>query len=129
MFKMRAEHREAFRRAALEDFEERAIANLRNRLPEQASGVSTDAFRARVRKGLTRAAAYDLTTEFEVVTFIEAELLLGDRFDTDPRNLPVHLILKNKTLKPSRKAEWLLTFAESMARSRALAATDVSIGK
>lgn len=122
MFRLRQEHRDAFRQGAMERFEDVALASLRRSRPEQVRRLAADELRTRVRKALGRAAAYDLTTEFEVVKFVETSLLLGDRFDTDPQNLPVQMLLKDKNLEPLRKAEMLVEFAESIAASRALAA-------
>lgn len=82
MFQLREEHHRAFDAAAMEAFERRAAAHVRENFPDQTKAMSEDAVRERVRRGLERAKVYGFESERQAIRFIDAGFLLGENFDT-----------------------------------------------
>ena len=104
MFQLRSEQMAAFGQASLETFEDRVAADLRRIWPDRTTGVSDPELARRIHEGVERAGQYGLTTEFELACFAEAAVVLGPRFDVDPRRVKVYRLLRNKEVPPRRKA-------------------------
>jgi len=104
VLKIRPEQAEAFGRDAMTDFESRAVAHLRRKLPDLTEGLSDEQLRVRVKSCVPRAARYDLVTERQIICFVDTSYLLGEQFDTDPRHADVAEVLNRKDTDPDRRA-------------------------
>jgi hypothetical protein len=84
MFRLRQEQFQEFTNAALESFEIAVVKHLREMLPAWVRPFTDEAIRQRVRACIPRAGVYELTTQYQVLCFVDATYLLGENFDTDP---------------------------------------------
>lgn len=113
MFQIRDDHMNAFRETARENFEDRAIAHARAELPRQTASLSDDDLRQRVRSAVDRGRQYGFTTERDVICFFDTGLILGESFDSDPRNDWTLEILRDPELSAAERSQLLLTAAEA----------------
>lgn len=114
MLKVRADQMQVFDDIALEEFEELAVDELRVTLPEETAEWSDEDLADCVREALPRAESYGLETEFEVVCFAQAMILLGDTFDTDSHCVPAQIVLNSSMLPSEEKADLLVLFARAL---------------
>lgn len=109
LFSLRSEHLQGFETAAIENFEDRGVKYLRENPPGDAATKSDEELRLRIRGSIVRARPYGLTTERQVMSFVSATFLAGERFDTSfdwARG-----ILGNRHNSPDDKAQLVLLFA------------------
>jgi hypothetical protein len=111
MFQIRNQQIDALQADMLRRFEDAAIEHLRLHLTSQAQSYTDDELRQRVRECTIRAELYGLTSEQEIMCFVDATYLLGDRFDSDPSIPWAKELLEDQDLKPPDKAETLLEWA------------------
>jgi hypothetical protein len=84
MFQLSESHMKGFAADNVRDFENRAIRHLRTELPEESKPYSDEELRARVQRAMARCRQYDLRTEYQIVCFVDAGMLLGEEdFDTN----------------------------------------------
>jgi hypothetical protein len=119
MFQLRTEHEDAFQAVAEDNFLERAAAHLRENFPDQTAALSQSEIRTRVRDGRTRARGYGFETERDVIRFIDAQFLLGDEFDRNPRHQWAKEYLDVDGAAPEDRALALIEKAEELVRSPA----------
>jgi len=113
MWDIRTEQYAVFERVAEAEFEDRAIAQLRESLPDRVGGMADDFLRGRVRSAMLRAGEYELDTEIEVLYFLNVSFLLGDaQFDTNPEFLWARDILLGGG-DPAERAEALFDAASA----------------
>lgn len=85
MIEMRSEQFEVFERQSLLEFQQRAIAQLREGMPEETAGMSDETLRTRLQSAAERSALYELETEIEILYFLNSAILIGDdQFDVNP---------------------------------------------
>lgn len=84
MLKIVSPQWQALQSQALEAFEQRTVRHLAHYFPRRAALAGEAALQATVRLGLERARAHHLDTEACVRCYVEAMLLMGSHFDTDP---------------------------------------------
>jgi hypothetical protein len=82
IFQLRDEHLQAMGQVAEDNFVQRAVAHLRTEFPETTKPKSDRALAARVRRGRDRAAGYGLRSQKQVMWFLDAGMILGEKFDT-----------------------------------------------
>jgi hypothetical protein len=111
MLKIRPEQLEVFAKAALERFEGSAIRHLRQIFPTAVASLTDDQIRMRVRSCLPRARLHGLTTEYQVLCFVDTTYLLGEFFDQEPPGSRIHRLLADTILSPDDKANRLLELA------------------
>jgi hypothetical protein len=97
--------------ASREDFENRAIASVRNAHPDETSSRSDDELRITVRERTDRALSYGLTSERQIMCFIHTSFVHGEHFDSDGRHKWAMPLLKSAEMPADAKAAWLLEFA------------------
>jgi hypothetical protein len=114
MLKIRKEQSEAFQKEAADDFEARAIKHIRRDLAKPASALTDDDIRRRVRECIPRAKEYGLITEKQIICFVDVSILLGDRFDTDPKMAWSGELLRSKNVSVPDKTNLLLATACSV---------------
>lgn len=111
MLKVRDEQYAALQDQAKLRFEDRVVRHLRTHLAEPTHEYSDDALRERIRVCQPRAAAYGLTSERQIVSFVDATFLIGEQFDSDPKHSDVSDILTSKDLDGNAKAGFLVGVA------------------
>lgn len=85
MFNLRKEQLKIFETVAAKEFEERAIAGLRERAPDQCAKLGEAELANLVRYGAERAKFYGIAAEPDVCKYLAIMLQLGNDFDRDPR--------------------------------------------
>lgn len=110
MFQLSAEHLAAFGRASLENFEDRLAGDLRLAWPKQTAALSDREMADLIHASIERAESFGFKTEFDLACFGEAAVLLGPRFDVDPRLDVVYSLLREEGVSPRKKAARLCRF-------------------
>ena len=82
MFVLRQSHLDAFTAAARESFEDRMVAHLESRFPNECEELGDANVRDRIWEGVERAEAYEIRAEKDVATFIRYMFGLRRDFDT-----------------------------------------------
>jgi hypothetical protein len=116
VLQLREDHMQAFESVALDNFEERAVRHLRTRLPQDAARYSDDELRARVRRSVKRSKSYGLTSEQQIMGFVDTGLLIGENFDTDPDHPWAPYILNHREVAPEERASAVLHIAINIRR-------------
>jgi hypothetical protein len=111
MFRIRAEQLDALEAAQIRRFEDLAIEHLRIYFHELTQPFSDDQLRLRVRECTIRSERYGLTSEQEIMYFLDTTFLLGNDFDLDPAISWAKDLLDDDELDPTDKAETLLEWA------------------
>lgn len=93
-------------------FERRAVAHIRENLPEQSAGFSDPQIRERVRDGVRRANRYGLESERQAMCFIDTGFLIGPDFDTRSDTRWARTLLEDRQLSANERAARLLSRAE-----------------
>src|SRR5579863_8700811 len=83
MWTIRQEQIETFRRATLQQFEDRMVTHLQQFAPRHWRVMSEADGRKVIRLGIDRAAQRGFTNEGPVRFFIELMFMFGSYFDTD----------------------------------------------
>ncbi len=97
MFQLREEHEKALASVALENFEDRAVVHIRKNLPRQAAGLTEEDLRSRIRRESERSRTFGLKSEQQIMRFVDANFVLGEKYLDDPGNQWAHQILQEKT--------------------------------
>ncbi|MGH9351348.1 MAG: hypothetical protein ACRD2G_04180 [Terriglobia bacterium] len=85
MFNLRKEQLKIFETVAAKEFEERAMAQLREQSPAQCAALGEDALAEMVRYGIERAKSYGIVAEPDVSKYLNVMIQLGRDFDRNPR--------------------------------------------
>ena len=109
MFKLRDVHRQAFQRLAIQEFIRRALAYLRQELPEKMNGLSDSEQEQLIRRAMNNS--YGLTGERAIVSLAQLRLLLGENFAEQPEWQWAVEALRDSTRDPNERAEWVVTVA------------------
>jgi hypothetical protein len=107
VLKVRREQLIALERSVKDDFEDSMVAYALNNWHAFYSDRSEASVRARVRRALGAAAAYGLSGEHAWTSFIEATFVLGEEFMNQPSWTYLKLILENKSVSSTQKADRL----------------------
>ncbi len=113
MLPLRDEHLNAFSQTALGAFEVRALAHLRKCLPDETQHHSDAELRARVRACLPRAKRHGLTTQRQLMAFVDTSYLSQEDFDVSPNCPWAAAVLDDREIPPDLKSQTLLSFAHS----------------
>jgi hypothetical protein len=84
MFKLRPEHHAALHEVALENFEQRGLADLREQFPDKAAGLSGDPGHTFFRQTVTRAEGMGLTSEQAIMAYAVIRMTLPPGFEKSP---------------------------------------------
>ena len=90
LFQLREEHEKALAKVALDNFEARTADHVRKNLPKQSAGLTEQALRGRVRREAEHSRRYGLTSERQIVRFVDADFLLGEHYLEDPAHQWAH---------------------------------------
>ena len=107
MLKLRKEHLDAFEAQVVSLFTSRVMAHVKAVWPAECGELGDPAVADTVRKAIQRAAALGLSSEHDVVRFVDLEFLLAKDFDTNPLARWTGLILSDRTLAPGAKMDRL----------------------
>lgn len=112
MIEIRPEQYQSFEQAEWRKFVASAIQHVREDLPELATELSDADLAARVEIAVRRGEGFGLTTEYDLLCFLDASLLLNDAcFDANPKYAPIRSVLQDASLESDDKAEQVLTLA------------------
>ena len=101
----------------MEDFGYRVLVHVRHELPDECcSPMKRSAWW--VHECVNRAKKYGLTNEYEIVCFVDATLLLGEGFDTDPVNSWARRLLEDSGSTPPERGNELLRRATEIRDTR-----------
>ena len=105
MFKLRKEHLAAFEAQVVSLFASRAVAHAKAVWPAECGELGDGAVGELVRGTIQRAAALGLSTEFDIVRFVDLAFILARDFDTNPLAEWTRPILADKTAAPAARLE------------------------
>jgi hypothetical protein len=118
MFRIRDEQIETLQADMLRRFEDAAVEHLRLHLASFTQTYTDDQLRQRAQECIPRSEQYGMSSEQEIMCFVDATFLLSDRFDSDPSTLWARELLEDEELEPSEKAEILLEWASEFSEGR-----------
>lgn len=107
MFKLRKEHLAAFEAQVVSLFSARVIAHLKAVWLAECAEIGDPAVAEIVRGAIQRGAALGLSTEFDLVRFVDLAFILAKDFDTNPLANWSRPILADKTAAPSARLDKL----------------------
>ena len=95
VFRLRPEHEAAFEKAAVEDFEIRAAANLRHFLPSATEGQDDSQLYELLREAQRKAEPHGLISELDITRYAGVMLMLGNEFEQDARHDWCRVVLQS----------------------------------
>ena len=105
MFKLRKEHLAAFEVQVVNLFTSRVVAHVKAVWPAECAEIGDAAVVEIVRGALQRAAALGLSTELDIVRFVDLAFILAKDFDTNPLAAWTRPILADKTTPPTARLD------------------------
>ncbi len=94
---------EAFRRQAISDFEMRATQHLRQSLEELTRNESDEQLVVRIRHSLTLARKHGMSSEMQVMAYVDTSYYIGESFEMDPKHEWSRQVMES-TVSPDEKA-------------------------
>ena len=107
MFKLRQDHLDAFEAQVVSLFASRVIAHVKAVWPAECGELGDPAVADMVRYGIQRAGALGLSSEHDVVRFVDLAFILAKDFDTHPLARWTGPILSDRKLSPVAKLDRL----------------------
>lgn len=107
MLKLRKEHLDAFAAQVVNLFTSRVVAHVKTVWPAECAELGDDAVADTVASAIKRAGALALSTEYDVVRFVDLGFILVKDFETNPLAAWTRPILADGTLAPSAKMDRL----------------------
>ena len=107
MFKLRKEHLDAFEAHVVHLFTSRVITHVKTVWAAECGELGETAVDAAVRSAIKRAAVLGLSTEQEIVRFVDLAFILAPDFDTMPLSSWTRPILSDRKLTPAAKLDRL----------------------
>ena len=107
MLKLRPEHLAAFEAQVVRLFTARVVAHVKAVWPAECAELGDPAIAETVGGLIQRAAALGLSSELEVVRFVDLAFILAGNFDTNPLATWTRPILTDRKLIPSAKLDRL----------------------
>ena len=112
MFKLRKEHLEAFEAEVVRLFATRVIAHVKVVWPAECGELGDATVASLVQSAIQRAAAIGLSTELDIVRFVDLQFILVKDFDTNPLSGWTRPILADRKLAPAEKLQRLYSRME-----------------
>jgi hypothetical protein len=97
VFKLRKEHLAAFEAQVINLFSSRVIAHIKAVWPAECGELGDPAVVEIVRGAIQRGAALGLSTELDIVRFVDLAFILAKDFDNNPLAAWTRPILADKT--------------------------------
>ena len=107
MLILREEHLAAFEASAISLFASRVIAHVKAVWPAECGELGGPAVADLVRNGIQRAAALGLSSEHDLVRFVDLSFILAKDFDTHPLAGWTRPILSDRRLSPVARLDRL----------------------
>ena len=107
MFKLRKEHLAAFETQVVSLFTSRVITHVKNVWPAECGELGEPAVAEIVRGAIQRGAALGLSTELDIVRFVDLAFILARDFDTNPLAAWTRPILADKSVPPVTRLDKL----------------------
>jgi hypothetical protein len=107
MLKLRPQHLAAFEAHVVNQFATRALAHVKAVWPAETAGLGDAVVGQLVREGIQRAAALGLTSEFDVIRYVDLTFILVKDFETNPLAMWTRPVLADRTLTPTAKLDRL----------------------
>jgi hypothetical protein len=94
------------------DWEARAFRHLRASFPAQTAELADDELRQRWRSWDERSRRYGLKSGEQVLCFAMSAFLLGENFDSDPKQVWAAEILRDPEIPADERAAMVVALAE-----------------
>ena len=107
MFKLRKEHLAAFEAQVIALFTARVVAHVKTVWPAECGELGEPAVTEIVRGAIQRGAALGLSTELDIVRFVDLAFILSKDFDTNPLAAWTRPILADKAAPPTARLDKL----------------------
>ena len=107
MLRLRKEHLAAFEAHVVNLFISRVTAHVKAVWAEECAELGDPAVAEIVRGAIQRGAALGLSTEHELVRYVDLSFILAKDFESNPLALWVRAILVDKMLTPQSKLDRL----------------------
>jgi hypothetical protein len=107
VFKLRKEHLVAFEAQVISLFASRVVAHVKAVWPAECSEVGDAAVAEIVRGSIQRGAALGLSSELDIVRFVDLAFILAKDFDTNPLGAWARPILADKAAPPNARLDKL----------------------
>ena len=107
MLKLRKEHLVAFETHVVNLFTARVVAHVKAVWPAECGELGDPGVTETVRAAIKRAAALGLTSELDVVRYVDLGFILVKDFETNPLALWTRSILADRVLAPTAKLDRL----------------------
>jgi transaldolase len=107
MFKLRKEHLAAFEAQVVSLFASRVIAHVKAVWPAECGELGEPTVVEMVRGAIQRGAALGLSSEFDIVRFVDLAFILAKDFDANPLAAWTRPILADKTTAPTARLDKL----------------------
>ena len=107
MFKFRKEHLDAFEAQAVRLFTSRVLGHIKAVWPAETAELGDAPVAEAVSGAIKRAAALGLSTEYDVVRFVDLAFILGRDFETNPLGAWTRPILSDRVMAPPAKMDRL----------------------
>lgn len=107
MFKLRKEHLAAFEAQVVSLFASRVVAHVKSVWPAECGELGEPAVAEIVRGAIQRGAALGLSTELDIVRFVDLAFILAKDFDTNPLAVWTRPILADKAAPPAARLDKL----------------------
>ena len=116
--KIRKEQMEVFEEVRLPEFEDYMVEHLKDFSPLHSKSLGEEGIRILIRTGMERAKKHGFTHRGPVKFYIEAAILLGIDFDTDPQYPWPGKILRDPSVpdqmeRADRVHAWLIVLLEA----------------
>lgn len=97
---------------ALSNFMKRAIAHLRQEMPDHTKEFSDEQLHERIELTIKLANRYGLDAEQDVICLLDAGLLLNDsNFSENPQYPMIQSVLRDEDMAPEERARQALVLA------------------
>jgi len=107
MLKLRKEHLKAFEAQVVSLFGSRVVEHVKTVWPAECAEVGDATVVETVRNAIQRAATLGLSSEHDMVRFVDLSFILVKDFDTNPLAGWTRPILADRTLAPTAKLDRL----------------------
>ena len=114
-WRIRSEHRVAFKKAALDNFIGRVAEHVQKVFPEQCEKLGQEGVRIKIAHCIKQAATYGIVNEPDVSNYIDLAFAFGRNFDGDDKQAWAGRILRSDKASASSKVHQLLAAVRRIA--------------
>jgi hypothetical protein len=107
MLKLRKEHLAAFEAHVVNLFISRAISHVKGVWPAECEEMGEAVVNEMIRNAIQRATALGLSTEYDLVRYLDLSFVLAKDFETSPLAAWTRPILTDRSLAPRMKLDRL----------------------